>query len=120
MRQRLDHQDYCAPIIHNSRAKRNSLRRYNNVLAINILGVARGGRYNSDTGTVTFPGGSDALEPFTPIAPTPSILPALAQPDLEPPTPLPVEVIEVLDNPKLTRLDTWRDRKRDEDEPSGA
>jgi hypothetical protein len=54
--------------------------------------------------------------PFTPATPTPGVDELSAPPEPVPgPAPLPVEAVEVLDNPTLVRLDAWR--RRSDDEP---
>jgi hypothetical protein len=80
------------------------------IATIQILGIARGGRYDSSTGTVTFPDGSNALEPFQPMQPTAGLTDQTA----EPAAPEVLEPLEVTkpeaDDGKVERLDRWRRR----------
>jgi hypothetical protein len=87
---------------------------------ITIISVPRGAQYCPDTGLIRYEDGLEVSPPeFVPLEPTPGFdeLPPAQPPVPEPSTPPPVEAVDVLDNPKLTRLDRWRDRKRAEDDP---
>jgi hypothetical protein len=89
--------------------------------SICIIGVPRGCQFNPATQMIVYPDGTETdAPPFSPIAPTP----ALTDQTAAPPAPLPevpeplAPVIEPVDDDKVERLDTWRERRRGDDEPT--
>ena len=83
---------------------------------VQIFAVPRGAKLGAD-GTVTLDGEATELKPVEPYNGTPA-LPALS--DESQPTPLepPLPVIE-LETANITRLDTYK-AQRDDDDPAGA
>ena len=88
-------------------------------LTLQILSVPRGCQIGAD-GVIRNTDGTPATAAetaFVPYTPTPDF------PVLPPPAPGPAEPLPVIDleaEPAITRIDRWRDRKRDDDEPPGA
>jgi hypothetical protein len=92
-------------------------------LEIQIFAVPRGAQIDA-SGRIVWPDGTPATAAetaFTPFAATPDLLPALPSPEPAPADePLPVFEPEAEDDDKVERLDSWRDRKRDDEPGSGA
>jgi hypothetical protein len=80
-----------------------------------VVGVPRGAQYDSATGLIKY---ADGLEvsppPFQPLLPSPDVVPAVDHPE---PEPLPV-IEPAADDGKVERLDAWRRRSVDDDDPA--
>jgi hypothetical protein len=89
-------------------------------LKIEIYSVPRGSTFDPRTGLVTCGDGSPGeVEPFTPYQATPPLPELLSAPEPAPAVEQPAPVIDLEAEPAVTRLDSWRDRKRD-DGPGAA